>query len=190
MSVETLEELLGRITRLKARMSTRSGTGDIIKSNDEFETTIIVESVKPANEVDDDLAAIFIWLWSVRDYMIAKATEKGIVKSLIDNEIDKHLCLKLCSDIANRQKHGNISKSRSGRFARILKSGYRIPQEAISRISCEGGQTTFAVSHPEKTSVTADIVDKEDFRIIGAIECIEQSLGAWAAISESFQIDF
>jgi hypothetical protein len=190
MSVESLEELLSRIARLKERMAQRGGAGDAIKSSDEFETTVIVESVKPANEVDDDLAAIFVWLWSVRDYIIAKVTEGSIKKSLVDVEIDKHLCLKLCSDIANRQKHQNLSKSRSGRFARILKSGYSIPQEAIGRITCEGRQTTFAISQPAMTRITADIVDNEDNRIIGAIECIEQSLEAWACISRGFEIDF
>ncbi len=190
MSVESLEELVGRIARLKERMAQRSGAGDTIKSSDEFETTVIVESVKPANEVDDDLAAIFVWLWSVRDYIITKTTESGVMKSLVDNEIDKYLCLKLCSDIANRQKHQSLSKSRSGRFARILKSGYSIPQEAIDRITCEGRKTTFAISQPGMTRITADIVDNEDNRITGAIECIEQSLEAWACISREFQIDF
>lgn len=190
MSVRSLEELFCRIARLKQRMAQRGGAGDTLKSSDEFETTAIVESVKPANEVDDDLAAIFIWLWSVRDYIIAKVTESGIRKSLVDDEIDKYLCLKLCSDIANSQKHQSLSTSRSGRFARILKSGYSIPQEAIDHITCEGRKTTFAISQPEMTTITADIVDNKDNRIIGAIECIEQSLEAWACISKGFQIDF
>lgn len=46
MSVESLEELLDRIARLKERMSQRGGAGDTLKSSNEFETTVIVESVK------------------------------------------------------------------------------------------------------------------------------------------------
>jgi len=190
MSIESLEELLDRIARLKVRMSQRGGAGDTLKFTDEFETTVIVESIKPANEVDDDLAAIFVWLWSVRDYIIEKAAEKNIKKSLVDDEIDKYLCLRLCSDIANRQKHGSLSRSRSSRFARILKSGYNIPQEAIGRITCEGRQTIFAIPQPEMTRIQGRQSSSRCNRVVGAIECIEQSLDAWIGILKGFKIDF
>jgi len=108
------------------------------KFPDGSSTNLEVIGIKAPEVLEDELLTLFIWLWSMKDYLKALCATRGIAGSEIEQieQIEQianvERPLSIVADIANRAKHGVLSKSRSGDFAKLQHVSISIPQSAVA----------------------------------------------------------
>jgi len=106
MNFSELEKLLDRANRFRKKLQIKNGEGtNWPYTFDDGETYFYsVEGVKPTEEVEDEITSMFIWLWSLRDYVKKYMVEQGKSKDWIKAQFcaDPYLCI--CADIANSLK--------------------------------------------------------------------------------------
>lgn len=80
MNIAELNELRGRIERMARRLENKAGTG-IVGANT-FPNGEVhrfrFEGVMPIEEFQDNLLSLYVWTWSMKDYL--KAVAKGVGK--------------------------------------------------------------------------------------------------------------
>ncbi len=123
----------------------------------DFTTIFRAIGVKAPAQLEDELLNLFIWIWSLKDYLKAAFVAQGIPADLVEDEANGCRALMYVADIANRAKHGELRKSRSGEFAELVDVGHVVPQEAIERIVVAGPEVTIHVKNPEKVVLRATV---------------------------------
>ncbi|MDD5215306.1 MAG: hypothetical protein PHQ03_07200 [Methylococcales bacterium] len=131
-----LQEILSRVKRVINRVHKKEGV--IFQQShvldDGIEHTFTVTGVKSPLELEDDLLELFIWVWSIKDYLKEFYKANNRDPNIIEKLVDDSETLQYISDIANRAKHANLRKSRSNKFAILVDVGIEVPQTAISKI--------------------------------------------------------
>lgn len=93
---------------------------------------------------------MFIWLWSLKDYVKKYAVKNGMHKKWIDEKVNSDQDLCICADIANSLKHGGLDHDpRSGEFPQLGVLKYQMPQKAIESILVGANAQHVKVTHPE-----------------------------------------
>ncbi len=122
--------------------------------------------VKSFDDMQDDVLTAFVWAWSVKDVLKVRAIEQGKTPAAYEASLDAVRCLTLCSDIANRAKHGELDRSRSGCFAKLGALEYSIPQAAVAAFSYGADWANTIVAKPELVEMELPILDNQE-RVVG-----------------------
>lgn len=164
MKLQEIETLFARIKRLLGSLRIRAGKGTTWDYTfpDGQTTTYRLENVRPPEEIEDDIANMFIWTWSLKDYLKELARSRRLNPQSVEDAINENEVLMICGDLANLLKHGRLKTSRSGKFPKILGPEYEIPQEAIGRITFAGPNVTTSVLKPELVDVYVTIQDQHN----------------------------
>ncbi|MCB9720068.1 MAG: hypothetical protein H6756_04270 [Candidatus Omnitrophica bacterium] len=134
MNTEELSKLFRRIHRIKNRLHDKCGSGtswDFVLENEEVHKYVL-KGVKSPEEIEDDIASAFVWLWSLKDH-IKKSFKDG---NRIESQVNGNPYLCICADLANASKHGGLDRtSRSGKKPRLGPLKYQIPQTAFKQLA-------------------------------------------------------
>src|SRR5713101_5140522 len=123
MHVSELKTLSQRIQKLHQQLAKSDGGGLLHESYDDGLTvTWRFDNVASPQEIQERVETLAIWLWSFKDYLKAHIKATGGTENVVETYVNSCRYLPLCADIANSAKHGNLGKSRSGRFARIAET--------------------------------------------------------------------
>jgi hypothetical protein len=181
MHSSQLEEIRERIERAFNVIEHNSCTG--------FNQTHILEDgalhhyriygIKSPEQLNDELLTLFVWLWSMKDYLKQSCKAKGIDPQRIEDIANNNVALQLVSDIANSAKHGELEKSRSGKSARLTDVGFELPQTAISSLCFEADTVTVNVHAPSEARFKARIAGKSGEDIGDAFEILQLAMLAW-----------
>jgi hypothetical protein len=99
-TVQDITDLYGRIKRLHTRLADTSGDGFEWKVEvGEVIHSYHVSAMKSPKEIEDDIAALAVWLWSMKDYFQALLRSAGKDTMQVGLFVDTQSSLKLCSDI-------------------------------------------------------------------------------------------
>ena len=110
MDFSELEKLIDRVNRFKNRINIKDGKGaEWSHTFEDGETHFYsMEGVRPPEEIEDDISSMFIWLWSLKDYVRKYVILNGKNKTWVKNKIINNPNICVCADIANSLKHGGL----------------------------------------------------------------------------------
>jgi len=181
MKTEDINKLFGRINRIKTRLGIKDGAGtswDCSLENGEVHKYTL-KGVKSPEEVEDDVANAFLWLWSLKDH-IKKCSQNG---DWVESQINSNDYLSVCADLANGLKHGGLDrKSRSGKTPKLGKLKYQIPQTAIKELAFGAFDVGIDVKDAQLVAWEMPILDGQDNLIGDAFEYLDHCINAWELI--------
>ena len=190
MSKAEISDVKARYSRLIARLYDSSGGSYIetIGPNDNYTATFI--GIEEPGEISADMTSAFVWCWSLKDYLKKELNTRGVSSVEFEQKINEFHALTLCSDVANRLKHGSLRKSRSGHFARLENEGTSFSQNEVESIVRSESGYTFNLKKDANIQLTANIVDQKGDILMDAMQCLEGSYEAWTKIAANWNVDF
>jgi len=180
MKTEDIDNLFGRISRIKKRLNIKNGDGaswECCLENGE-KHKYILKGIKSPEEVEDDIANVFIWLWSLKDYM-----KKSFNNASIETKVDANQHLSICADLANGLKHGGLDRNgRSGKRPVLGRLKYKIPQAAIKELSFGASTVGIDINNAHLVEWGMPILDDSSNSIGDAFEYLDHCVTAWESI--------
>lgn len=164
MTLEEIEGLFKRLARLVDASQVKAGNGtewDYTFPNGETHRYII-NNIRALNEVEDSVSNLLIWIWNAKDYLKLHAEAKGQPAKFIEDYINSDPCLPICGDLANRLKHGEATKSRSGKFPRLGSVCFSAPQSAITSLTFRAFEVAIDIGNPDGVDFRIPVLDKDE----------------------------
>lgn len=181
MNLDDLNAIRSRIERAFDTVQDLSGVGyqTSFENNDtNFTTNFQATGVKNPEQLQDDFLILFIWIWSFKDYLKSALEAKGLCGKIVEDEVNKCPALTYVADIANRAKHGTLSKSRSGQDAKLMEIGYEVPQESIGNISIAGSDVSLDIISPKLIQIRARVVTSSGTNL-EALTVLSDAMSFW-----------
>lgn len=181
MKPADLDAMRARIQRAFAAATSCSGSGyecSYQATGTDFTTHFKAHGTKAPEQLEDDFLALFVWVWSLKDYFKESLVARGLRGKEVEEIVDQCLPLGYVADIANRAKHGTLRQSRSGAFAELVNVGCAVPQEAIERIAFAGSQVAVYVRDPQLVSIHATVVAANGIQL-DALTVLQEAMHCW-----------
>ncbi len=200
MNLVELNKVIERIKRISRSISNQEGEGAVwaIKQSDGSETRFGIDKVKSHLEIEDNVTNAYLWFWNIKDYFKEFLITKGKPKSFIEDMVNKDFRLKVCADIANRLKHGELKESRSKRYPKLGRLSYTIEVTNINefRITTNSPRLgdlqaqvfsfNLTPEDPQIVQVTIPILDMDGVVLGDAIEYINYAVSKWEFIYSNY----
>ena len=187
MDFASLENLFGRAIRLRKRLGEKNGVSSrwSVKLDNGETHRFTIGGVKPAEEVQDDIETMFVWLWSLKDYAKKVLESNNEDSKWIEADVNADRYLSICVDIANRAKHGKLDrKSRSGEHPKLGNLNYKIPGSAVSSICFAAFDVGINVSDPKQVTLELPVLSDDDRYLGDAFKYLDYALQFWEKIIE------
>ncbi|HEX3035264.1 MAG TPA: hypothetical protein VHT73_09040 [Thermodesulfobacteriota bacterium] len=181
MNINDVKNIFEQVSRLSSRVKTIKGEGAMwsYKFPDGSETRYILNEMKLPEELEDDIANVFIWLWNMKNYLKKALTHKCADSNKIESKVNSDSKLAICADIANLLKHGKLTKTRSGLFPKLGSLSYMVPQQSMKKITFRGNEVEFDYKDFENIEVKMSVVDSSGNKVGDAFEIINHTLNEW-----------
>lgn len=183
MTPADLDAIRSRIRRASAAARDASGSGyqtSYWAEGTDFITNFKAIGVKAPEQLEDDFLNLFVWIWSLKDYLKLCFVAKGLGAKAVEEEANRCQALTFVADIANRAKHGDLRESRSGEFAELVEVGLNAPQECIERITFAGPDVTLQIKDPQMVSIYATVATRSGRRY-DALVVLNEAMECWEA---------
>ncbi len=184
MTPADLDAIRSRIRRASAAVRDASGSGyktSYWAEGTDFMTNFKAIGVKAPEQLEDDFLNLFVWTWSLKDYLKSCFVAKGLRAKAVEEEANRCEALTYVADIANRAKHGDLRESRSGDFAELVDVGFKAPQECIERITITGTDVTLQIKDPQMVSIHATVVTRGGGRH-DALVVLNEAMECWEKV--------
>lgn len=181
MTPSDLDAIRSRIHRAMGTVQVASGVGyetSYQAEGTDFATHFRAVGVKAPEQLEDDFLNLFIWVWSLKDYLKTCFEAKGLHGSTVENEVNRCPALMYVADIANRAKHGVLRESRSSEFAELVDVGFTAPQDSIEQITFAGTEVTLHVKDPQMVNIHATVATKAGMRL-DALTVLDEAMQFW-----------
>lgn len=181
MTPADLDAIRSRIERAFGAVRDPSGVGfrasyQAIGTN--FTTKLQAVGVKAPEQLEDDFLNLFVWIWSIKDYLKSSYEARGLDGKLVEDEVNGCPALTYVADIANRAKHGTLRKTRSGQFAELVDVGFDAPQESIEQMTVAGPDVTLHFKNPQLIRIHASVVTNTGIRF-DALSVLSNAMSCW-----------
>jgi hypothetical protein len=175
MNITEINGVFERLKRLSSRLDKKVGEGYqwTYTFPDGVETTYILKNIKNFEEMEDDIANLFIWVWNLKDYLKKFAKAMSRSPQEVEDIINSDKNLQICGDIANGLKHGPERKSRSYILSRLQ---YEIPHTALSSLTYRGKEVELNIAKTEEVILSRPILDKEGNEIGDGLKILSDGL--------------
>jgi len=181
MKLSDLEAIRSRIHRAVGVVQVASGVGyetSYLAESTDFRTHFRAVGVKAPEQLEDDFLNLFIWMWSLKDYLRACFEAKGLPGNAVEDEVNRCPALMYVADIANRAKHGVLRESRSSEFAELVDVGFNAPQDSIEQIIVSGPEVTLHIKDPQLVHIHATVATKAGARL-DALVVLSEAMQCW-----------
>jgi len=181
MTPAELDAIRSRIRRAFGAVQDVAGAGYATSyqaSGTDFTTNFRAVGVKSPEQLVDDFLILFVWTWSLKDYLKACFVTKGLQGMAVEDEVNRCPALAYVADIANRAKHGALRESRSGEFAELVDVGFNAPQDAIERITVAGPDVTMHIKYPQLVQIHATVATNTGVRL-DALAVLNEAMHCW-----------
>lgn len=181
MNKSDFAKLCERVQRSHDAIYDKASSGFVQsqKHRDGSSTQIEIVGIKAPERLEDELLNLFIWLWSMKDYLKTLCENRGIAGSRIEQIVNVERPLSIAADIANRAKHGVLRESRSGDFAKLQNVMISIPQSSLASISFDKPAVRITVDTPEDAELWAEIGFESGLTPVDAFQTATQAFTAW-----------
>lgn len=176
-----LDAIRSRIERALAAAQDPSGAGyqtSYQVSGTDFTTSFRAIGVKAPKQLEDDFLNLFIWTWSLKDYLKSGFEAKGLRGKAVEEEVNQCTALTYVADIANRAKHGTLRESRSGQFAEFVDVGFDAPQDSIDRITVAGQDVSLHIKNLQLIQIHATVATNTGARL-DALAVFSDAMHCW-----------
>jgi hypothetical protein len=160
-------------------LKANSGFVRVDENADGSETLLEVVGLKDPEVLEDEILTLFVWLWSMKDYLKCLCKVRGIKSKQIEQIANAERSLSIAADIANRVKHGVLTQSRSGHFARLQNVRISIPLSSVGSISFNRPTVRIEVAVPDYAELFAEIGFDSGDEPVDAFEVATQAIEAW-----------
>ena len=181
MNKSDFSKLCERVQRSHDAVFRKASSGFVQSHElpDGSSTHLEIVGIKAPELLEDELLNLFIWLWSMKDYLKTLCATRGIAGSRIEQIANVERSLSIAADIANRAKHGLLRKSRSGDFAKLQNVRISIPQSAVASIAFERPTIRITVSIPDDAELFAEIGFDSGLAPVDAFQTASEAFRAW-----------
>ena len=135
-----------------------------------------IRGIKSPEQLEDELLALFVWVWSLKDYLKELYKARGLEPHSVEVVVNEHRALQYVSDIANRAKHGVLRRSRSGASAELVNVGFTVPQSSIAKITVGAFSVGVDVTKPNDVELHASVKTSEN-EVIDAFSVLDEAIG-------------
>jgi hypothetical protein len=185
-TVAEVEEILARARRLRDGVRAFKGEGATWEYTfpDGITEHYTIAGVMPIERLRDDVSSLVIWLWSTKDYLKRVASARGRGQQNIENLVDRTPALCLLADVANKLKHGELTRRRTT-YDPSLGSPEFKSRHGAARLSVSAEGVTIEPTDPAAIEVSYPILDASGNVIADAIVLLQSAIGYWEkALSE------
>lgn len=188
---QEVNKLFDRVWRLASTLREKSGSGAEWKYTfPEGDThTYKIRNIKSPEEIEDNIAHLFLWIWNAKDHLKILAREYGVDPQIVEKTVNDNEHLSLCGDIANRLKHGELSKSRSGAFPKLDRLKYTIPQKGIGSIVFRSYEVEVDVSNSESVVLSLAILAHNGDVVGDAFDTLSAGISAFEEVLQKILKD-
>lgn len=180
MDLSDFRRLQQRISRARNAVMNVDAAGFTRDSTSLSENKLIVIGIKSPEQLEDELLQLCVWIWSMKDYLKNLVIASTGIGQQIEDIVNTTDSLAIVADIANRDKHGKLKKSRTGDFAKLTNVGFKINQTAFNSITIDGSVVTFDIGKPSAATLIASIeFEKGNRPVMDAFQVLENALNAW-----------
>ena len=184
MNLTDFRNMQRRVERARNAVSkNESAEGFTQDLNVHPDEKLIVKGLKSPAELEDDILTLCVWIWSMKDYLKTLVENNDGNPQRIEEIATESDSLAVVADIANRAKHGNLSRSRTRNddFAKLTNVGFVVDQTAVDSISFGRSGVTVDVGRPNDAELTAKIQFESGDRetIDNAFAVIEDAIKTW-----------
>jgi hypothetical protein len=185
MNKAEFSKIYERVKRTHDVVYRKASTGfsQTTQNSDGISTRVEVVGLKSPDTLEDELLTLFVWLWSMKDYLKTLCKSRGIDACKIERIANENRSLSITADIANRAKHGHLKSSRSGDFAKLQNVCISIPQSALASITFEKPAVVVLVGIPEVAELFAEIGFDSGLAPVDAFSTALQATSAWETLA-------
>lgn len=176
-----LDQIRDRIGRAFRAVQQATGDGyelSYTAKGTDFVTRFQAIGVKSPEQLQDDFLNLFIWIWSLKDYLKTCFKAMGLNAQEVEDIANRSQILAYVSDVANRAKHGFLRESRSGAYAELVGVCFDAPQESIAKITVAGPEVTLHVKNPQLIRIRA-LVRTNTGVELDALAVLTEAIATW-----------
>jgi hypothetical protein len=180
-TVAEVDRLLARARRLRDGIREMRGAGASWEFTfpDGITERYTIKGIRPVEDIEDDVETLFVWLWSTKDYLKELASTRGRNPDFIDNLMNRTPALCLVADIANRLKHSNPQRSRSGCWPRLERPEFRGHQSGVRSIEISTTGVAIEPTSPDAVELFYPVVDESGRLVADATVLLASAISYW-----------
>jgi hypothetical protein len=181
-TIADVERLLARARRLRDGIREMKGAGASWEFSfpDGITERYTIKGVKPVEHIEDDVAALFVWLWSIKDYLKSLARARARNPQLIENLVDRTPALCLLADVANWLKHSSLQRrSRSGCSPRLDNPEFKGHQSGVKSIEFSTAGVTIEPTSPDAVELCYPVVDASGRLVADTMVLLTSAIAYW-----------
>jgi hypothetical protein len=144
--------------------------------------------MKSPEVMQDEVVHCFVWAWSLKDYLKALATSKGKDSDFIDSIVNSDINLQLCADLANVEKHGMLSWSRSGIFPKFDDVSFSVPMRGLKQLIVGANDVTIDIDDASKVEVSLPIIANDGTAVADGFTVLDLSLAKWENVFADLKV--
>jgi hypothetical protein len=185
-TLREVADLIDRMHRLMARAEVTPGAGQTWTAEvpGHGMQTYKLTGMKSPAEIQDDLASLSLWVWSVKDHLKALVASRGGNPEDVEEFVNVTPDLQVCADIANTAKHGQLRTSRTGRFLRAGPLHFEIPQAALASLSLLMNEVQIDLAKPDLVTFRLPLLDASGSDVGDALFHLRAGVEAWESYVE------
>ena len=189
MTGADITELFNRLGRLVAATKQTSGSGTAWSYTfpDGETHRYVIRGLKSHAEAEDNVFNLIGWIWNTKDYLKRRAKSIGKDPDVVEKAVDADQSLSICADLANRLKHSELRRSRSGRYPSFGKISFTVPRAAIRSLTVRAFEVETDVEDPTLVEFRLPVLDQTGEDIGDAFDYSERALAALERIHESLE---
>jgi hypothetical protein len=191
MTLQQVKQVLDRADRLRLSLADKKGHAFswIARDDDGHDQFYTIRNVKEPEALQDAIVSCFVWLWGLKEYFLEYCRGARKPTQIVEDYIEADSRLQLCMDIANREKHGTLKRSRSGKFPKLGKVHYSIPRAAISKLTIGQFNVGIDISDPTLVEISLPVYDQAHAEIANAVELLDHAISRWQHFMSSLAAD-
>ncbi|EKJ99357.1 hypothetical protein RBSH_05331 [Rhodopirellula baltica SH28] len=181
MNFADFTQLRSRIERAHATIHAKAHVGFAKQqvAQDGSSCSIDVRGVKSPEQLEDEILNLFIWVWSMKDYLKELCRHGNVNPKKIEDLVNTESSLMIAADIANRSKHGELRQSRTGEFAKLQDVQIALPQNIIQSIGFHDSTIQIEVAIPDDAELNATIAFDSGAPSQNAFTVAQDAISAW-----------
>lgn len=180
-TVADVERLLHRARRFRDDIQEMRGTGASWEFTfpDGITERYTIKGLRPVEHLEDDVETLFVWAWTIKDYLTELARARGHKPQIIEDLVNRTPALLLVADVANRLKHSRPRGSRSGSFPRLDRPSYSLKHAALKSLTFSAAGVTVEPTDPGAVTVSYPVLDESGRIVADAVVLLNSAISYW-----------
>jgi hypothetical protein len=181
-TVADVERVLDRCRRLRDGIHARRGTRASWEFTfpDGITERYTIRGQQPTEDLEDDVAHLFVWAWNTKDYLKELVRARGQDPQRIENLVNRTPSLCLLADVANRLKHSESGRrSRSNAARQLGRPVYSIDSRKIKSLEISAEGVVIEPATPEAVEISYPILGQAGGPAADAIVLLDAALAYW-----------